>query len=106
MVRSAATPRVLNHEARWMLDNDSTQPENALAVRYWSSKVRPLVRPVQSDREHWKAAQTARPRLRRGVYAQPGRGRGARPANRGEDHFFGPRANCFCTPGQLVERTG
>jgi hypothetical protein len=31
MVRSAATPRVSNHEARWMLDN-STQPENALVT--------------------------------------------------------------------------
>jgi hypothetical protein len=27
MVRSAATPRVSNHQARWMHDYDSTQPE-------------------------------------------------------------------------------
>jgi hypothetical protein len=30
MVRSAATPRVSNHVAHRMADNDSTQPENAL----------------------------------------------------------------------------
>jgi len=27
MVRSAATPRVSNYEARWMRDYDSTEPE-------------------------------------------------------------------------------
>ena len=39
MVRSAATPRVSNHEAAWMRRHDSTQPENALAVPGYTSRL-------------------------------------------------------------------
>jgi hypothetical protein len=40
MAMSAAKPRVSNHEARWMRDYDSTQPENTLAEPSLRSEIR------------------------------------------------------------------